>query len=232
MNKDIGIIVTFYNHKNYIYQCLENLRNLKLQYPQINIYVINSGSTDFSFNEYRNFTKTFQNLNIIRTENLGSSGSKNYGAELATDPIITFLDGDDLFDQKRILIGAKMIFSNEFDLVIGNQKYIFESDVDLSKIDKSKISDENPLRTYLNSMILKKDTFFKVGLFDTNYKIAGDLDWFLRAKRKKIKIAITHEDFVMRRIRVDNLSFSYQQSFKERNLILLKHHQEISKLND
>ena len=81
-------------------------------------------------------------------------------------------------------------------------------------------------------MILKKDTFFKVGLFDTNYKIAGDLDWFLRAKRKKVKIAITHEDFVMRRIRVDNLSFSYQQSFKERNLILLKHHQEISKLND
>lgn len=223
MTSQIGIIVTFYNQKKYIYEALEKLQSLSRKYPQISVYIVDSGSTDLEINEFEKIRQIFKSFHLFRKENLGSSGAKNFGAKMSSEPILTFLDGDDIFLEERITIGVPMINSGMSDVVIGNQKYIFENEVDMSTIKLENTNDDNSERSYLTSMILKKEIFTEVGEFDTTLQIAGDMDWFLRAKRKKIKIDFVKNDFVIRRIHNENYSFDYELSYKERNKILLNH---------
>ena len=145
---------------------------------------------------------------------------------------MTFLDGDDIFLEERILIGLPLLENGMSDIVIGNQKYFFEKEVDMSTVKIENINSENPQRSYLTSMILKRETFIQVGEFDTTLQIAGDLDWFLRAKRKNIKIDFVSNDFVLRRIHNENLSFKYTLSYQERNKVLLNHVKKLKQAND
>jgi hypothetical protein len=142
------------------------------------------------------------------------------------------LDGDDIFLEERILIGLPLLENGVSDIVIGNQKYFFEKEVDMSTVKIENINGENPQRSYLTSMILKREIFIQVGEFDTTLQIAGDLDWFLRAKRKKIKIDFVSNDFVLRRIHNENLSFKYTLSNQERNKVLLNHVKKLKQAND
>jgi hypothetical protein len=134
--------------------------------------------------------------------------------------------------EERILIGLPLLENGVSDIVIGNQKYFFEKEVDMSTVKIENVNGENPQRSYLTSMILKREIFIQVGEFDTTLQIAGDLDWFLRAKRKKIKIDFVSNDFVLRRIHNENLSLKYTLSYQERNKVLLNHVKKLKQAND
>ena len=232
MKNHIGIIVTSHNQKKYIYENLDKLEYLCGKFPQIVVYLVDSGSTDLNFDEFENLRQRYSSFRIFRNRNLGSSGAKNFGAQKCTEPIMTFLDGDDIFLEERILIGLPLLDNGMSDIVIGNQKYFFEKEVDMSTVKIENINGENPQRSYLTSMILKRETFIQVGEFDTTLQIAGDLDWFLRAKRKNIKIDFVSNDFVLRRIHNENLSFKYTLSYQERNKVLLNHVKKLKQAND
>ena len=127
MKKQIGIIVTFHNQKKYIYENLDKLEYLCGKFPQIVVYLVDSGSTDLNIDEFENLKQRYSSFRMFRNINLGSSGAKNFGAKKCTEPIMTFLDGDDIFVEERILIGLPLLENGMSDIVIGNQKYFFES---------------------------------------------------------------------------------------------------------
>ncbi|MFM1825871.1 MAG: hypothetical protein RLZZ37_506 [Actinomycetota bacterium] len=223
MKQTIAVIVTFHNHNKYIHECLERLKLIYNKYENIHVYVIDSGSTDMSDSEMLLLRRKFKKFKIFKRENLGSSGAKNFGVKVSTETILTFLDGDDILLEDRIEYGLLNLSNKEGDVIIGLQKFIFENDVDMNKIIQKNVSEENTNRFYLTSMMLYREIFNKVGEFDSKYKIAGDFDWILRAKRMHFKLQFLDIDFVIRRIHSSNASSNYDLSFKERNQILLNH---------
>ncbi len=93
----VSVIVPVYNVENYIEKCLESLVNQTLQ--EIEIIVVNDGSTDGSQTIINKYTDKYENkVKCYTKENGGLSDARNYGLKYATGEYIAFLDSDDYVD--------------------------------------------------------------------------------------------------------------------------------------
>lgn len=91
----LSIIIPVYNAEMYIERCLNAIINNNLQ--DIEILVINDGSTDKTGDILKEYEKKYtQFLNIINKNNGGVSSARNQGIELAHGEWITFVDADDI----------------------------------------------------------------------------------------------------------------------------------------
>ncbi len=97
MNKPlVSVIIPAYNAEKYIEIAVNSV--LKQSYPNIEIIVINDGSTDNTLD----VLSRFPNIVVISTENKGVSNARNMGIEASKGEYISFLDADDELDQNAI----------------------------------------------------------------------------------------------------------------------------------
>ena len=90
----ISIIVPVYNKKEYIKSCIDSL--LKQTYKNIEIILVNDGSTDGSniiCDEYSGYCNIVQ---IYHKNNAGVSSARNFGIVKAKGEYICFIDADDI----------------------------------------------------------------------------------------------------------------------------------------
>ena len=95
MNKEkikISIIVPVYNKERYIGRCIKSLLYQTLK--EIEIIVVDDGSTDDSLLIVEKISKQFDNIKIIKQKNSGCSSARNKGIELARGEYIGFVDPD------------------------------------------------------------------------------------------------------------------------------------------
>lgn len=89
----ISIIVAAFNVENYIEKCLESLTSQK--YKDIEIIVVNDGSTDGTLERIVNVSRYDERVIIVNKDNGGLSSARNEGLNRATGDYIGFIDGDD-----------------------------------------------------------------------------------------------------------------------------------------
>ena len=90
----VSIIVPVYNVEKYVDKCLLSLINQTLK--DIEIIVVNDGSTDNSKNIINEYVSNFPGLiKSYDKENGGLSDARNYGMQFASGDYIAFLDSDD-----------------------------------------------------------------------------------------------------------------------------------------
>jgi len=93
----LSIIVPCYNAAEFIEQCLESV--LPHAKSDVEIIIVNDGSTDNSSEIITNTTQRYPetNLIIINQDNAGLSAARNKGLNIATGEYISFLDSDDFY---------------------------------------------------------------------------------------------------------------------------------------
>lgn len=93
-----SIIIPVYNAEKYVLKALESLKNQT--YQDIEIVVVNDGSTDKSEEVILDFIKFNPKLNVKYqlNKNAGPSTARNAGIQLSTSEYICFLDADDRFE--------------------------------------------------------------------------------------------------------------------------------------
>lgn len=92
MNK-LTVVVPLYNKERYIRQCLESILNQT--YHDIEVLVIDDGSTDNSYEICRAVSEQDARVRIIRQENKGAFEARRMGAQKCNTEYITFVDADD-----------------------------------------------------------------------------------------------------------------------------------------
>jgi glycosyltransferase EpsH len=92
----VSIIVPVYNVYDYIDQCINSLINQTFE--DIEIIIINDGSTDNVEIKLSEWQKKDERIKIVNNENRGVSYSRNYGISLARGEFISFVDPDDWCD--------------------------------------------------------------------------------------------------------------------------------------
>ena len=95
----ISIIVPVYNTEKYIEQCIHSLVNQT--YQDIEIIVVNDGSSDNSENIIKTLQNTDNRIHLITQENQGLSGARNTGLSASHGQYIMFVDSDDWLPYKR-----------------------------------------------------------------------------------------------------------------------------------
>lgn len=89
----ISIIVPIYNVEQYLAQCVESI--LKQTYTNIEILLINDGSTDHSKDICEKFAQQDNRVQVIHKTNSGVSDTRNLGIENARGNYLAFIDSDD-----------------------------------------------------------------------------------------------------------------------------------------
>lgn len=132
--KKISIIIPIYNAEKYICRCIESVINQT--YKNIEILLINDGSSDKTQNIIENYKK-YENIIIINKVNSGVSDTRNLGLQRASGDFVMFVDADDYIDSDYI---EKMInVANDYDLIISGYKEIKDNNIEYKSIYKKSI---------------------------------------------------------------------------------------------
>ena len=117
LNKKISIIIPVYNAEKYLKCCLDSILNQS--YKNLEIIIINDGSTDNSLKVIEEYKKNDNRIILISQKNQGVSKSRNNGLELATGDYIMFIDPDDWIELDTCeLLSQKM--NENYDVIIFN----------------------------------------------------------------------------------------------------------------
>ena len=93
LNKMVSIIVPVYNAERYIEECLKSIQ--AQTWNNLEVLVINDGSTDRSRLIVETFVKSDARFHLLTSDHKGPSTARNKGVEAATGEFLTFIDADD-----------------------------------------------------------------------------------------------------------------------------------------
>ena len=99
-NKKVSVIVPVYNVEKYIDTSLTSICGQT--YPDLEILLIDDGSTDASMEKCREWAKKDARIQVHHQENAGASAARNKGIELATGKYLLFMDADDWIEKNMI----------------------------------------------------------------------------------------------------------------------------------
>ena len=183
---NISVIIPTFNRKETLKRAIQSV--LMQSYTPYEIIVIDDGSDDGTKEWLKD---NFPNVKYIYQMNSGVSSARNKGIKFARGDWIALLDSDDewlpskLKDQANEIESnpaAKFLHTNEIWIRNGvrvNQMkkhkkyggYIFEKCLDMCRISPS-------------SVLIKKDIFDEIGMFDETLKVCEDYDLWLRFASK------------------------------------------------
>ncbi|MDD2907173.1 MAG: glycosyltransferase [Candidatus Gracilibacteria bacterium] len=191
----VSIIIPVYNGSNYLAEAIKSA--LDQTYNNIEILVINDGSNDNG--ETVKVALSFgDKINYIYKENGGVATALNLGIEKASGEYISWLSHDDLYYPNKIEEQVKVLEGlDDKNTVIYSNFEFFHDNKKISEINPNSnyMKDENLLYNCIFrkyplqgcSLLIKKDIFEKIGLFNIDYKCVQDYDMWLRMLSNKIK---------------------------------------------
>lgn len=89
----VSIIIPVYNAEKYLKKCIDSVLGQTLK--EIEIILINDGSTDNSATILDEYAKNHKNIKVIHQTNSGPAKARNIALENANGEFIGFLDADD-----------------------------------------------------------------------------------------------------------------------------------------
>ena len=116
-----SVVVPVYNVEAYISETIESIITQSCQ--NIEIILINDGSTDNSGIICESYAKIDSRIIVIHQRNSGVSAARNRGIDLAKGEYICFVDGDDTIDSDMIELLYTFGYNHDIDVIlpIGNK---------------------------------------------------------------------------------------------------------------
>ena len=111
----ISIIVPVFNVADYLKQCIESITNQ--DFKDLEIILINDGSTDSSPEICDLFARQDGRISVIHQKNTGLSGARNSGIRAATGSYILFIDADDFIGNVLNDIVKKLRHQKNIDVM-------------------------------------------------------------------------------------------------------------------
>ena len=98
----VSVIVPVYNVENYLENCLDSLCNQTIEKKDMEVLLINDGSTDDSLRICKKYAGIYPCFKVFDKDNEGVSKTRNFGIRLAQGKYIMYLDSDDVITENTI----------------------------------------------------------------------------------------------------------------------------------
>lgn len=112
----ISIIIPMYNCEKYIEKCVNSI--LVQTYPDIEVIVVDDGSTDCSYQIVSKLAEKDSRLVLLSQPNQGVSAARNLGLQKATGRYISFADSDDWLNPEQYQCMLDSILANHSDCCV------------------------------------------------------------------------------------------------------------------
>ena len=124
MYEKISIIVPIYNVEQYLERCVNSI--IKQTYKNLDIILIDDGSTDGSPAICDRYEKSEERIRVLHQVNQGLSAARNSGIEIANGEYFCFVDSDDYVAEDLIEKLYSMLLEQGADIAICNFVSFYE----------------------------------------------------------------------------------------------------------
>ncbi|GAB3883897.1 hypothetical protein GCM10028825_08880 [Spirosoma agri] len=194
----VSVICTSYNHEAYVEQALQSV--VDQTYPNVELIVIDNGSTDGSADVITRFVSRHPAVRFLpNPTNLGLNRAFNQGLALAGGRYIIDLSADDVLLPNRISLQADLFeeLAGPYAVVFSNAAYIDEQGtetalhypVDEHGHTRVKVPSGDVFRNILESyfictptMMMRRDVLNELGGYDETLSFE-DFDFWVRSSR-------------------------------------------------
>lgn len=156
----ISIIIPVYNVEEYLNQCLDSIINQS--YNNLEIIIIDDGSTDNSSKICDEFAIKDNRIKVIHKSNGGLSDARNIGIENSNGKYIFFVDSDDFIDNIMIEKLYKLIKANDADISMCNFTYYYNDDLKHELIESPVKNDILNRQEAIDKLFEEKNWFYVV----------------------------------------------------------------------
>lgn len=225
-NLKFSIVIPVYNTSNFLLECLNSVKSQ--DYENVEMILINDGSTDASLAICRKFARENHNLHIkiMDQSNHGAAYARNQGLNVASGDYILFMDSDDYIEKGILRELMYFILSDncsDLYFLVGLKRYSDGKDVlidpELTKINY--FEEKSALLTSIASLnkfpgsactkAFKRSFLEKYRLrFDDEKSVNEDVDFMIRAILKAESIRYFSKIYYYyRQNRKDSLTAGY-----------------------
>lgn len=167
----LSVIVPIYNVEEFLQECLDSLVNQTLR--DIEVLMIDDGSTDNSAIIAKLYEKKFDNFHYIYKENGGLGNARNFGIPYVKGEFLIFLDSDDIIPIDAYEKMYNAAIENNVDIVCGNMMRFNSKEIYDSYLHK-KIYKKSIKRTHISEYknliydTTSTNKMFKTSFYTTN----------------------------------------------------------------
>lgn len=173
----VSVIVPVYNSERYLAKCIESL--LIQKYSNIEILLINDGSTDMSGAICDNYSQKDVRIRVIHQKNMGVAAARNAGIKNAIGIYMCFVDADDWLPPNSIYDMVKGIYESNSEMCVGSIVRIFPyTKIEMKVFDNLVLMDD--LKNVAEEVFIKESplVFLAAKLYKTeiikNFKLTYD----------------------------------------------------------
>ena len=143
----VSIIVPIYNGENFIDRCVRSV--LKQTYNNIEIILVDDGSTDKSGKICDDYEKNYEQIHVFHKENGGLGSARNFGIAHANGQYICFVDCDDEVSSTYVeKLYFALCYANA-DISICGYEYWIDDIRSLCKIRENVMEYEEFIKCFL-----------------------------------------------------------------------------------
>ncbi len=198
MSDIISVIIPTYNRRKFLEGAIGSV--LKQKNIEYEIIVVDDGSKDGT----KELAKEYP-IKYIYQENKGPASARNLGIKNSSGKYIAFLDSDDLWVEEKLFNQVSFFKENpDFLIVHTNEIWMRNGKVlNQKKIHKKGGGDQFERSLQLcvispSSVMIKRELFEEVGLFDESFPACEDYEFWLRVT-SKFKVGFIEKELVIKR---------------------------------
>lgn len=150
MNPKISVIVPVYNVQKYLKACIKSILNQT--FTDIEIILVDDGSTDDSGKICDYFKKNSRSIRVIHKKNGGLSEARNEGLKLAQGEYVGFVDSDDIIRKDMYEVLYNLCIENCAEISSCSfKRFEYNYEISNDKIENKNIK----IKTYIKNNIIE-----------------------------------------------------------------------------
>lgn len=143
----VSIIVPVFNCEKYLEKCLDSLVNQTLK--DIEIIIINDGSTDNSKNIIESYVKIHKNIIFINQENKGQAVARNKAIDISKGEYICFVDADDWISES--MCEELYSYADNYEIIYCDYSLCFNNNIQIQYSNDFQYSDNEKVKYLLTN---------------------------------------------------------------------------------
>lgn len=204
----ISVIIPVHNGDRYLAAAIDSV--LAQSHPAFEIIVIDDGSIDHSSTIAQSYGAS---VRYEYQSQQGAGAARNRGVELAMGDFLAFLDADDLWASDKLALQVSAFeLEPTLEAVFGQVQQFHCPDL-AQEVKKQIYCPPQLMRGYLPSaMLIKRESFLRVGWFETHLQIGEFVSWYARATEMGIQTHLLSDLIAFRRLHQTNTSRQRRQA--------------------
>ena len=198
----VSAIIPVYNADKYLLEAIQSI--LDQSFQPIEVLAVDDGSTDESAEIIRSLDGK---IRYYFQENQGAGAAINKGIELSSGDFIGVLDADDIWDKEKTEKQLHQFQATpDLDMVFCAAKNFVSPELP-DEFANSRQFPKGPLPGLsAGGMLIRRDSFLRVGYYDTQWKLGEFIAWYIKAQEAGLKSIQMSEVLYRRRVHKDNMT--------------------------